>query len=276
MTQAIGALLLSSGLLTAGFGQAVIAPEPAGREVSAVMAWITRDTLPDGRVAFLAQARPTSDDVAAAEFDYEFSVRINGRSAANAEVQAGSFTLAADATTAFAVTRLRLGPADSVSVRLLVVDADGSIAADVARVGEPARRRVATSPTVIEAPGPPTPRPLPRPSPAPELEIDGLIIDETRTKLGRDFYDLFYGKWAPPVDVSDYGITLTESPARGRTVRLTVEVDGEPVFRQMLQPRLDLLEASAARAASAVVRHLSRRSQISQHIRLEDQSASGI
>ena len=25
-----------------------------------------------------------------------------------------------------------------------------------------------------------------------EIEIDGLLVDDTKTKIGRDFYDMFY------------------------------------------------------------------------------------
>ena len=32
----------------------------------------------------------------------------------------------------------------------------------------------------------------------PESEINGLLIDETRTKAGHDFYELFFSVWEAP------------------------------------------------------------------------------
>ncbi len=31
-----------------------------------------------------------------------------------------------------------------------------------------------------------------------DIEIEGLIVDQTQTKIGHDFYDLFYSNWQPP------------------------------------------------------------------------------
>lgn len=33
-----------------------------------------------------------------------------------------------------------------------------------------------------------------------DMEVDGLIMDETITKVGRDFYDLFYSSWSTPMN----------------------------------------------------------------------------
>lgn len=255
----------------------------------AVTAWVERAVLPDGRVSLVARARPTSADYAAADYAYVFTVDAPDVPGASPTREVGAFTLAAGVTTAFTVVRLRSGQVGrNVGVRLTVTDADGAPAVDLSAgptVGlssEAAPAPTAQAARAESVPPSPARRPLPPPSlppaatAAPELEIDGLIIDETRTKLGRDFYDLFYGRWDAPAGATNYSITLSEAPARGRTVRLTVEVDGQPVYRRMLQPRLSLLEESAEQAARAVSQHLAQRSRISQQIELEDQSASGI
>ena len=288
MTQAAAALLLSVGTAVVAVGQvdapadATASAEVIARaESEAVVAWVERSALPDGRASFVAVARPTSADYAGSDYAYTFSVA--AADSPTAEVQTGAFTTAPAGATAFAVERLRLGRGDSASVRLVLTDADGAVALDL-RTAPPAVSVTETPPTREEVAATARPASSPVTSPpalraaavAPELEIDGLIIDETRTKLGRDFYDLFYGQWEPPAGARNYSITLTESPARGRTVRLTVAVDDRAVFRRMLQPRLELLEQYATQAATAVGRHLTQRSRISQQIDLEDRSASGI
>jgi curli production assembly/transport component CsgE len=49
-----------------------------------------------------------------------------------------------------------------------------------------------------------------------DFELDGLIFDQTRTRIGRDFYEDFFTKWAQPDSVSNYSILLEEQPSRGR------------------------------------------------------------
>ena len=43
------------------------------------------------------------------------------------------------------------------------------------------------------------------------MEINGLVMDETISKLGRDFYDLFFTKWDIETDV-DYLLKIVEKP----------------------------------------------------------------
>ena len=70
------------------------------------------------------------------------------------------------------------------------------------------------------------------------LEINGLIIDKTRTKMGRDFYQLFYTAWEAPNTKTDYIITISEQPSKGRGSRVFVYVNEYLPFRAFLQPNL--------------------------------------
>ena len=46
------------------------------------------------------------------------------------------------------------------------------------------------------------------------LEIDGLLIEDTKTKSGREFYDLFYRDWNAPEEAKNYSIFIVEKPFR--------------------------------------------------------------
>ncbi len=113
-------------------------------------------------------------------------------------------------------------------------------------------------------------------APVEGLEIDGLIIDETRTKAGRDFYSLFYSNWQAPDQASNFSVVLKEYPARGRISRLGIEVNGKLVLQSVLQPRQELLEMSANQAISVVQRHLLTQQKINTELDSDDQSGSGI
>lgn len=108
------------------------------------------------------------------------------------------------------------------------------------------------------------------------IEIGGLIIDDTRSKIGRDFYDLFYGKWTDPVDAPSFSITIKELPARGRVSRVAIEVDGNVVIQRMVQPRQDVMEILATQSVSIVKNYLSKKKEMNKELESEDQSGSGI
>ena len=47
-----------------------------------------------------------------------------------------------------------------------------------------------------------------------DLNIDGLLVDDTKTKSGKDFYDLFYQQWEAPAGAKNYTIFIIEKPFR--------------------------------------------------------------
>ncbi len=96
------------------------------------------------------------------------------------------------------------------------------------------------------------------------LEVDGLVIDETLTKSGQDFYGLFYQFWQPPFGASDYSLLLEESPWRGRQTVIKVSVDDQLVYQQILQTRYDALEEMAEQAVGIASQVLQQRMQAEQ------------
>lgn len=85
------------------------------------------------------------------------------------------------------------------------------------------------------------------------LDIDGLVLDETRTRIGRSFYTAFYQQWTPPENASGFTVTVQERPLRGQGVLVSVKVNDELAFQTRLQPRADF--ESIARQAVAYARH---------------------
>lgn len=80
------------------------------------------------------------------------------------------------------------------------------------------------------------------------LEIDGMIVDETQTKVGRDFYDVFFDQWESPEGAFNYTVVVQELPTPGIGTRVLVRVNDEVAFQAQLQPRYDVVEATARQA----------------------------
>lgn len=110
-----------------------------------------------------------------------------------------------------------------------------------------------------------------------DIEIGGLIIDDTRSKIGRDFYEFFYGKWVEPKDSDAFSVIIKELPAtRGRASRIAIELDGTVVVERLVQPRQEIIEALAQQAVNIVQQQLSRKKQLNKELESPDQSGSGI
>lgn len=96
-------------------------------------------------------------------------------------------------------------------------------------------------------------------------EIEGLVMDQTITKVGHDFYDEFFTKWEAPADFGDYTIVIREKPARGTSTLISVEVNDSELLELPLQPRAEVIEEMAAYALDAAAGFLQQaRSQSNQ------------
>jgi curli production assembly/transport component CsgE len=110
-----------------------------------------------------------------------------------------------------------------------------------------------------------------------EVEIDGLIIDETKTKAGRDFYELFYNNWIAPRKAKYFTIYIAEEPARGRSTIIRVSINNEHVvFRQFLQSRYEIIEELSDNAIGATYRKLRILERIRNDIEDGDLRGNGI
>lgn len=88
------------------------------------------------------------------------------------------------------------------------------------------------------------------------ITIDGLVINETRTKIGNDFFDVYYSRWDPPENARNFTITIKEQPMPSLGTRVVVDLNGEPVFQARLQPRYEYIEQAALQAIRMTWRRL--------------------
>lgn len=74
------------------------------------------------------------------------------------------------------------------------------------------------------------------------FELRGLTIDETKTKVGRDFYDLFYIQYNQLADKSNSAIKISEMPTRGTGGQITIEVEDKIIYSFITNPNEDFLK----------------------------------
>ena len=86
------------------------------------------------------------------------------------------------------------------------------------------------------------------------LGIIQLVVDETVSRAGAQFYDVFYQLWRPPPGASFSTLVLSEQPVPGQGTLVSVRLDGEVVFQSRLQPREEVIEQTAQQAVQTVLR----------------------
>lgn len=109
-----------------------------------------------------------------------------------------------------------------------------------------------------------------------DMEIDGLVMDETITKVGRDFYEIYYSVWNAPKNAKNYTITIKEMILPGLATQVTVLVNETEVFKQRVQPRYDILEQMSKYAIQNTLRYLNNYEKMKSQLEGDDQSGSGI
>lgn len=109
-----------------------------------------------------------------------------------------------------------------------------------------------------------------------DLEIDGLVIDETKTKSGREFYDLFFRDWAAPDGAKNYTIFIVEKPFRLNQTFIEVSINETMVYQSFLQPRYEFIENIAIESITSTQFYLAQYEELIKQLGGEDQSGSGI
>ena len=117
-------------------------------------------------------------------------------------------------------------------------------------------------------------------APGGEVEIDGLIIDQTQTRIGQEFYQSFVTFWEAPSGIKDYNILITEmaNPTWGSWIWIEVGgfVSKEIVYREMLKPRAEEIEETAKKGVAVVKEYLYRLEEYGKEVSERDMAGTGI
>ena len=109
-----------------------------------------------------------------------------------------------------------------------------------------------------------------------ENELTGLIIDETISKIGRDFSEYFFTNWQRPAKQLEYTILIQEKPLPSNGSQILIYVDDYLVFQNFVQPRIDVIEEYANYGIYMVNTYLENYEMIQQQLQGDDLSGTGI
>jgi len=108
------------------------------------------------------------------------------------------------------------------------------------------------------------------------IEIDGLIIDQTITKIGHEFYENFYTLWEAPPEIKDYSIYIIEKVTMLSTSQVWINVDDMTIFQIILKPRAEEIEEAVKTGLEITLQFLHQYEQDKKLLDDEDMVGSGI
>lgn len=81
-------------------------------------------------------------------------------------------------------------------------------------------------------------------------QIEGFIIDKTKTKIGRDFYELFYLDLEPIMGINGkFNITVDEFVDPQFGSRVTVSINDTMIYQNFVSSRFDDIEEKVKEAS---------------------------
>jgi len=90
------------------------------------------------------------------------------------------------------------------------------------------------------------------------LEMIGIVSNDTKTKLGNDYYDLFYKEYNKLKISSSKIISIQEELTYGRTTKIIINIDGEVIDEFIARPDEDFLQYMAETSASKVFKYFKK------------------
>ncbi len=88
------------------------------------------------------------------------------------------------------------------------------------------------------------------------FELNGMVLDETRSKTGRDFYEMFYSRWIAMDKGSTATIQVSERFYPGSGSVISIEIDGSESFSFRLRPGSDMISQSVDSALNRIGEYL--------------------
>ncbi len=184
----------------------------------------------EGRVKIKAAAVSSSQTFK--DLNYILITLKKGKSGTSSNKQSGKFSLKPNETRILSETDVHLAEKDGLKVYLFLKDeeSDRTIAKDSLEINA---GQFAAEVMYI---------------PEKDLELSGLTIDETKTRMGQLFYESFFKKYNQIPEKYDGTVMITELPSFGRNSRINVTVDDQVIYSFLSTPDEEALDSEAQNA----------------------------
>lgn len=173
---------------------------------------------------------------------YKLTVIVSsGKNNQNNTMQSGRFTLDSDEKKLLVKTQINANNLNKLKLILLIYDENQNlISSDNFSINNSKDETVIIPKKINDG-----------------IEITGIISDETKTKIGKDFYDIFYSEYSK-LKVNSSKIVTVEEEIANRSTRLRIKIDYEIINEFLSKPDEEYLKSMAADSASKIVNYFKK------------------
>lgn len=175
---------------------------------------------------------------------FKLSVEKSNKANTNrsSNMQDGRFTLEPLQKITLSETKINMSKKDHIIISLFIYDENNIvIGQDKIIIGDDAMSKTSGSPKPNDGVG-----------------MMGIVSNDTKTKLGNDFYDMFYSEYDKFKYSSPKNISIQEELTFGRTTKISVNVDGEVIDEFIARPDEEFLEYMAESSSSKVFKYFKK------------------
>ena len=97
-------------------------------------------------------------------------------------------------------------------------------------------------------------------------EAEGLVLDQALTKLGHDFYDLFYSAFEAPPGSTDFSVLVGERPGRGNSSLIVLTVNDQELLEVPLPTRFDQMQDLVTETVEVAQNYLAETQRVSSQL----------
>lgn len=98
------------------------------------------------------------------------------------------------------------------------------------------------------------------------IVLRGIVVEDTKTKAGRDFYKMFDSNYRLSQINSEKIVTIKEVFGLGRNTNIEVRLDGKSIFTFFVNPRNDYLKSRAQQTMTRLRQYLQREQTLKNRI----------
>ena len=85
--------------------------------------------------------------------------------------------------------------------------------------------------------------------------MKGIISDETKTKIGKDFYDFYYKKYNEANIDAEKIVKIEEEQMFGRTTKIKISVENQIINEFIVKPNEEFLTTMANQSVYLTKKH---------------------
>lgn len=109
------------------------------------------------------------------------------------------------------------------------------------------------------------------------LDMGLMIVNETRTRNGAEFYDAFYQELTLSGDLGSANVFVKEEPFRTRMTRLIIHVNDVEVVQTILRPNSgEYMEELIKSSVQRVTYYVNNYKEVQESLNGDDLSGSGL